>query len=42
VTGVKLPTAKDNHDASCCRAEEGFKEEDYCPGGHSAHCGRRW
>lgn len=41
-TGQKLPGAKDHHDGSCCRAEAGFKEEDYCPGGHSGHCGKRW
>jgi hypothetical protein len=40
--GQKLNSAKDNHSASCCRLEEGFKEEDYCPGGHSGHCGKRW
>jgi hypothetical protein len=42
VTGGRCIGAKDNHDANCCRSESGFKEEDYCPGGHSAHCGRRW
>ena len=41
-TGEKLPTAKDSHDASCCKQEEGFKEEDYCGGGHSGHCAPRW
>jgi len=41
-TGQRLPDAKDNHNALCCRSEEGFKEEDYCPGGHSSHCGKRW
>lgn len=42
VTGTKLPTAKDNHDGECCRKEPGFNQEDYCPGGHSGHCGKRW
>ena len=41
-TGQKLTSAKDHHNGSCCRSEEGFKEEDYCPGGHSGHCGKRW
>jgi hypothetical protein len=41
-TGQRLPMAKDHHDPFCCKKEEGFKEESYCPGGHSSHCGRRW
>lgn len=41
ITGQRLPTAKDTHD-QCCRQEPGFKEEDYCPGGHSSHCAKRW
>jgi len=41
-TGQRLPTAKDHHDPFCCKKEEGFKDIDYCPGGHSSHCGRRW
>jgi hypothetical protein len=41
-TGEKVPTAKDHHDAFCCRKEEGFKEEDYCAGGCSGHCVKRW
>ena len=41
VTGHKLATAKDSHD-TCCKEEAGFKEEDYCPGGHSGHCAQRW
>ena len=40
-TGQRLPTAKDNHD-ECCRQESGFSQEDYCPGGHNGHCGKRW
>ncbi len=42
VSGQKLPGAKDHHDGNCCRGEPGFKEEEYCPGGHSGHCGKRW
>jgi hypothetical protein len=41
-TGQKLSTAKDHHDAFCCRKDEEFKEEDYCRGGCSGHCPRRW
>jgi hypothetical protein len=41
-TGVKLPTAKNNHNANCCSSEPGFKKEDYCPGGHNPHCAKRW
>jgi len=41
-TGEKLGTAKDQHDGMCCRQEVGFVQEDYCPGGHSAHCPKRF
>lgn len=41
-TGSKLPHAKDNHDAKCCRSEPGFSEDAFCPGGHSGHCAKRW
>lgn len=41
VTGNKCANAKDTH-GQCCRDEEGFKEEDYCGGGHSSHCAKRW
>ncbi len=41
-TGKQEPDAKDNHNALCCRNEPGFKEEEYCKGGHSRHCGKRW
>jgi len=41
-TGEKIPGARENHDASCCKNEPGFKQEDYCPGGHNSHCGHRW
>ena len=42
VTGQRVPTAKDSHDANCCKSEHEFKQEDFCPGGHSGHCARRW
>ena len=42
VTGAKLPGAKDNHDAVCCTKETGFVKAEYCAGGCSSHCGKRW
>lgn len=42
LTGKKLPDAKENHTASCCKDETGFIEADYCGGGHNSHCERRW
>ena len=42
VTGKQLPTAKDRHTPLCCKEEPGFKQEDYCGGGHSGHCAKRW
>lgn len=42
VTGQRLQGAKDNHNPFCCKEEAGFKEEDYCGGGHSGHCAKRW
>ena len=41
-TGQKLPSARDNHDATCCRSDPDFKQEDYCGGNCSSHCGKRW
>lgn len=41
-TGERLPSFRDKHDATCCRIEKGFQMDDYCPGGHSAHCSVRW
>jgi hypothetical protein len=41
-TGQKLPTAKDHHDAFCCRKEEGFQQSEFCAGGCSGHCVKRW
>jgi len=42
VVGVKCTNAKEHHDADCCKMESGFKQEDYCCGGHNSHCGKRW
>jgi hypothetical protein len=42
LSGKMLPDAKNHHTARCCKEEQGFKQEDYCPGGHSSHCGKRW
>ena len=41
-TGVRLPGAKNHHDAHCCKLEPGFEESEYCGGGHNPHCARRW
>ena len=41
-TGAKFPGAKDNHDSECCAKEVGFKKEEFCAGGCSSHCGKRW
>jgi len=41
-TGERMPNAKDRHDPFCCKEENGFREEDYCEGGHSSHCSKRW
>ena len=32
----------ESHDAECCKKEPGFKQEEYCPGGHNSHCAVRW
>ena len=37
VTGQKLAGAKDNHDSNCCP-----RGEEYCSGGCSSHCEKRW
>lgn len=42
VTGEKLSTAKDHHNAFCCRNEDEFSEGAYCGGGCSGHCVKRW
>ena len=39
--GVKLTNAKDSH-GDCCKHEEGFTQSEYCEGGHSSHCYKRW
>jgi hypothetical protein len=41
-TGSKTATAKEHHTAECCRKEEGFTKETYCPGGHNSHCDPRF
>jgi len=41
-TGQKCPDSKDSHDSTCCTLEQDFQKEEYCPGGHSSHCERRW
>lgn len=41
-TGEHMRTAKNTHTATCCTTETGFVPNDYCPGGHSAHCPARW
>ena len=42
ITGKMLPDAKDRHTALCCKEEKDFRQEEYCPGGHSGHCPKRW
>jgi len=41
-TGVQIPNSRTSHDGQCCRNEPGFKEDEYCGGGHDSHCGKRW
>ncbi len=41
-TGKQLPTMRAQHDAVCCTLEQGFSQNDYCPGGHNSHCAKRW
>lgn len=41
LTGKKSANARDTHD-SCCTKEEGFSKDEYCEGGHSSHCPKRW
>jgi len=40
VTGKKIGN-RENHD-TCCRSDEEFCEEAYCPGGHNSHTAKRW
>jgi len=42
LTGKKLPFFTEQHNSTCCQTENGFRKEDYCPGGHSSHCAQRW
>jgi hypothetical protein len=42
VTGAKMNSAKDNHDVECCTRDPYFKREDFCAGGCSSHCSKRW
>lgn len=42
VTSTKAPSARENHDATCCKTEADFSEATYCPGGHNSHCEKRW
>jgi hypothetical protein len=42
VDGSKALSAKESHNSMCCQAEPGFKQDDYCPGGHNSHCETRW
>jgi hypothetical protein len=39
--GIKCTDAKDSH-TDCCKQEEGFQQSEYCEGGHSSHCYKRW
>jgi hypothetical protein len=39
--GEKCKDAKDIH-TDCCIKDEGFTKNEYCEGGHSAHCLKRW
>jgi hypothetical protein len=40
-TGHRMASARDHHDANCCKQESGYVKEDYCSGGHNSHCGPR-
>jgi hypothetical protein len=41
-SGIKNVDAKENHDSECCKKENGFTQEEYCPGNHNSHCSKRW
>lgn len=41
-TGKRLSSYRDVHNADCCRQEQGFQMSEYCCGGHSSHCDKRW
>jgi hypothetical protein len=40
-TGAKLKDARDHH-GDCCEKEAGFKKEEFCAGGCSSHCKKRY
>jgi hypothetical protein len=40
--GKRMSDARDNHDGGCCKNSVGFKQEEYCCGGHNSHCNKRW
>jgi hypothetical protein len=42
LNGRKTSEAKEHHNNVCCKSEVGFKEEEYCCGGHNSHCNKRW
>jgi len=42
MTGIKNKLAREQHNALCCESEPGFKESDFCPGGHNSHCEKRY
>lgn len=41
-TGQRDLSGREGHDHNCCKLENGFKQEEYCPGGHNSHCPKRW
>lgn len=41
-SGARAPTARDVHDAACCRAADGFVQAEYCGGGCNPHVAPRW
>lgn len=40
-SGLKSTDARDSH-SDCCKNEKGFIQDQYCQGGHSSHCKKRW
>jgi hypothetical protein len=40
--GAKAGTAREHHDADCCRRHPEFSEAAFCGGGHNSHCALRW
>ena len=41
-SGTKSNGALDNHNSTCCSKEPGFVQAEYCGGGCSSHCPKRW